>query len=381
MWGTPLFHGWVLGGFECSMQRRADGRRLDLIAATRHDQLAYEDYRALATHGVRGARDGVRWHLVEREGQWDWSSFLPMLRAAEKAGVRVIWDLCHYGVPDGVDVWSSRFPARFARFAAEAARIVREESAEPGVYCPINEISYWAWAAGDKALFQPLSRGRGGELKRQLVRAAIAAVDAVREVDRHARFVHVDPMIHVVPAPGRPQDVPHAEGARQLMFESWDLLCGRREPELGGRPEHLDIVGVNYYWDNQWILDGGPIGIGHLFHRPPSEILAEIWERYGRPILVAETGAEGANGPAWLRYVCSETRAAAAAGVPVGGVCVYPVLDYPGWDNDRHCRCGLLNAGGPDDWSTHRVCPDMARTLAEERAQFRMMMPYPAMTG
>ncbi len=35
-----LFRSFFLGGFECSTQRRADGRRLDLIAATRHDQLA-----------------------------------------------------------------------------------------------------------------------------------------------------------------------------------------------------------------------------------------------------------------------------------------------------------------------------------------------------
>src|SRR4051794_37304042 len=60
-----LFRSFFLGGFECSSHRRRDGRRLDLIAATRHDLLAFEDYQQLSEHGIRTARDGVRWHQVE----------------------------------------------------------------------------------------------------------------------------------------------------------------------------------------------------------------------------------------------------------------------------------------------------------------------------
>ena len=86
-----LFRSFFLGGFECSTQRRMDGRRLDLIAATRHDQLAASDYRQLARHGIKASRDGVRWHLVEggAPGWYDWSPVLPLLRAAEAAGVQV----------------------------------------------------------------------------------------------------------------------------------------------------------------------------------------------------------------------------------------------------------------------------------------------------
>ncbi|RYI87935.1 MAG: beta-glucosidase, partial [Acetobacteraceae bacterium] len=59
-----LFPSTFLGGFECSTQRRRDGRRLDLIAGTRHDLMAVEDYRQLVEHGIKAARDGVRWHLI-----------------------------------------------------------------------------------------------------------------------------------------------------------------------------------------------------------------------------------------------------------------------------------------------------------------------------
>ena len=77
-------------------------------------------------------------------------------------------------------------------------------------------------------------------------------------------------------------------------------------------------------------------------YRPLRSLLADVWARYGRPFFIAETGAEGDHRAPWLRYVGEEVRAALAAGVPVGGVCLYPVLDHPGWDDDRHCDCGLL---------------------------------------
>src|SRR4028118_680518 len=101
-----LFGSFFLGGFECSTHRRRDGRRLDLIAGTGHDRLAAQDYRQLAEHGIRAARDGVRWHLVEASpGHYDWSAVRPLLRAAEATGTQAVWDLCHYGWPDWLDIW------------------------------------------------------------------------------------------------------------------------------------------------------------------------------------------------------------------------------------------------------------------------------------
>ena len=86
---SGLFESYFLGGFECSTHRRRDGRRLDLIAATGHDRAVVLDYRAMLEHGIRTVRDGVRWHLIETApGRYDWSSFLPMLRAARRSGCR-----------------------------------------------------------------------------------------------------------------------------------------------------------------------------------------------------------------------------------------------------------------------------------------------------
>lgn len=369
-----LFQSFFLGGFECSTHRRADGRRLDLLAATDHDRWAAEDYAALQRHGIRTVRDGLRWHLIERlPGEYDWSSFLPQLHAANASGTQVIWDLCHYGWPDDLDIWRPRFVERFARFAAAVASRVREESDAVAFYAPINEMSFWAWAGGDHARFNPMAAGRGAELKQQLVRASIAAIDAVREVDPRARFVQVDPAIHISARNIRPGPQREAENARQAQFEAWDMLCGKAWPGLGGKPEYLDIVGINYYSDNQWYLGGPTIERGHADYRPFQGILAEIHQRYGRPLLVAETGAEGELRGAWLRYVSEQVGIALQRGVPIEGICLYPVLDYPGWDDERHCPTGLL--GFADAQGRREEHAGLADELRLQQARFVAFEP------
>lgn len=365
--GANLFRSFFMGGFEGSSHRRADGRQLDLIAATRHDEHAYTDYRLLRDMGIGTVRDALRWHLIEAEpGRYDWSSILPMLRAARQAGVQVIWDLCHYGIPHDADIWSPRFLDRFAEFAAAAARVIQAEGREEvPFYCPVNEMSYWAWAGGDHGRMHPAGQGRGPELKRQLARAFIAAVEAVRSVDTRARFITSEPLIHVTTPPEAAEDAKAgAEEHRLAQFEACDMVAGRLAPELGGNEGSLDIVGVNFYPDNQLFRGGATLPFGHWLYRPLRLLLAEVYARYNRPLLVTETGAEGANGPGWLRYVAGEVRAARHAGVPVEGVCLYPVTDYPGWSDDRHCRCGLIRADW--SWRNRTVDRDLCDQITEE---------------
>ncbi len=368
--GTGLaLPSFFLGGFECSAQRQPDGRRLDLLASTGHDRLFESDFRQLQRHRISAARDGLRWHLIETTpGHYDWSSALPMLQAARRHGVRIIWDLCHYGWPDGLDIWSASFVERFARYAAAAARVVAEESDMPSTFCVINEISFWAWAGGEVGRFAPATVGRGGELKRQLVRAAIAATAAIRQVSPDARFITAEPTINVVSGPSDPDTLASAEMYRQTQFEAHDMLSGRQAPELGGRPDLLDIVGINFYPDNQWYLGDLTIPFGHHAFRPLRDMLAEAHARTGRPLLIAETGAEGTAKASWLHYVCGEVRAAQRADVPIEGICLYPILDYPGWDNDRPCAVGLFSM--PELDGRRRTDPDLEEELARQQDEF-----------
>src|SRR5688572_22420997 len=108
---------WI-GGFECACHRRRDGRRLDLIEATGHDRWLAADYGRLRRLRITTAREGVRWHRVEPSpGRYDFSSLLPMVRTAREQGIEVIWDLCHYGWPDDLDIFSAGFVDRFADYA------------------------------------------------------------------------------------------------------------------------------------------------------------------------------------------------------------------------------------------------------------------------
>ena len=322
---APLFRNPFLGGFESSSHRRGhDGARLDMLALTRHDACAAEDYRTLQALGILTVRDALRWHLIETmPGRYEWSSLDGQLEASRRTGMQVIWDLMHYGWPDDIDIWGTGFASRFADYAAAAARHIATRTDGPPLLAPINEISFFAWAGGDVGYFNPFGHGRGLELKAQLCRAAILGMDAIRSVVPGARFVHVDPVINIV-ADKRAKDMLAVEGYRTAQFQAWDMLSGAAWPQLGGRPDLLDIVGINYYHDNQWTHDGPPLDIGHPRYRPLRALLAETFDRYGRPIFVAETGIEGRARPNWLAYVCAEVRAAIALGVPVEGVLPLP---------------------------------------------------------
>lgn len=346
---TGLFQSFLQGGFECSTHRlrpreqEVEGRRLDMIAAVGHDDHAAEDFCQLAGFGIRTVRDGFRWHLIDKAGNYEWSSIRPMLRAASETGTQVIWDLLHYGWPDDLDIWSTSFVDRFARYAAACARVVREESDSIPFYCPVNEISFFSWGGGDVGYLNPFANGRGFELKVQLARASIAAMTAILEVDPRARFVHCDPVINVITDPSRPWEAGMAQGHRQSQFQGWDLIAGRIWPQIGGSERLLDIIGVNYYFNNQWIHGGPPIDIGHALYKPLSKILAETYARYGKPMLIAETGIEDGRRASWFQYVSSEAEMAMKAGVPLEGICLYPIVNHPGWDDDRSCQNGLLS--------------------------------------
>src|SRR5215203_3067369 len=224
---TGMFRSFLFGGFECSTHRRRDGRRLDLIHSTRHDELALKDYRLLQQHGISTTRDGFRWHVIEGTiGTYDFSSASGMIKAARDADMQVIWDLWHYGWPDHIDIFSPAFVGRFAAFAAECAKHLSEHDPAPLV-SPINEISFFSWAAAEEGFFNPFARHRGHEMKRQLVRATIESIAAMRAVNPAIRVCQIDPMINVVPRSHASDDVRNAADYQVSQFEAWDMILGR----------------------------------------------------------------------------------------------------------------------------------------------------------
>jgi hypothetical protein len=338
----PLFDGVFLGGFECSCHRLPDGRRLNLTQSTRHDELATDDYARLRGAGMTACRDGFSWVTVERSpGRYDFSSVARLLGAAEQGGMRVIWDLMHFGWPDHVDVFAPDFDVRFASYAGAVARYMAEHSAGVAMFTPINEMSFLAWAGGDVRYMNPFEAARGVELKVQLVRATIRAIDAIRSVLPDARFLQPEPVIQIVPNEAHPKTWRRVESDNLLQYQAWDMLSGRVWPSLGGGPEYLDVIGVNFYPDNEFMLDGTTVRRGDPGYKPFSQLLLDVWARYGRPMIVSETGSEGDARAPWLRHVCDECVLAMNAGCELHGITLYPVVSHPGWADDRNCANGV----------------------------------------
>jgi hypothetical protein len=364
-----MFKSFFMGGFECSTHVLSSGKRLDLIAATHHDHHVYADYARVQTLGMMTVRDGLRWHLIEqRPGHYDFSTVLPMIEAARELGTQVIWDVCHYGYPDHLDIFSPAFVRHYQRFVRAFARLLREETNDVPFICPVNEISFFSWAGGDSGHLNPYAQGRSFELKQQLVRAAIEGIETLWDVNADTRIIHCDPLIHILPDPEKPHEHDAALGYREAQFQAWDMLTGRLCPELHGQPEYLDIMGVNYYPHNQWIYNGETLTQDHPDYRPLSELLLELYSRYERPLFIAETSIENDERVPWLQYIGSEVRAALAMQIPVHGICWYPILNHPGWVDDRHCHNGLW------DYCDHNGKRPLVTPLAYEWVRQQMLL-------
>ena len=337
------FDSFFLAGFECSSHRRRDGVRLDLIKATGHDRHVRADYRLCRELGFRSMRDGLRWHLIEKApGKYDWSSWMPMLEAAEELGLQIIWDLFHYGSPDCIDQAAPDFPERFTEFAMNAIEVQQSVSKRPPFVCPLNEINFLSWAVDD-GYFPQVGPKQRGWFKDQLVKTAISAATAIRERWPKATITWAEPLIHIAPHDRRRRTIAGAQRNLEGMYEAYDWIMGLARPELGGDRSLVDLVGWNFYPHNQWYWNGPTVPMGHHEYRPLADMLVEMAERYQKPIFLSETGAEGSGKPSWLHYVSNEVRDALARGADVRGICWYPITAYPGWDNSRHAETGLLS--------------------------------------
>jgi hypothetical protein len=370
-----VFRSFFLGGFECATGWNAHGRWIDQIAATRHDAHADADYALLREVGIHGAREGVRWPLVDRCGRYDFAPIQPFLEASRRHGVEPIWDLFHFGYPADCDLFGPGFPERFADYCYAVARHVARESDGPWWFTPVNEPSYFAWAAGDAARFAPHARGRGFELKLQLARAGLRGAEALRSACPEAGIVSVDSLCRVVAPVGRPELEPDALAwSQDIVFQSFDLLAGRIHPELGGSREALGVVGLNYYWTNQWELGaaGTPLSEQDPRWLPLRALVQSAWDRYGGDLLISETGhVDGQRAP-WLQHVAGEAEALLDAGVPLRGVCLYPILGMPEWhDRKRWTRMGLWDVGDTDGYARALHAPMHAALADAQRLERR----------
>jgi hypothetical protein len=94
--------------------------------------------------------------------------------------------------------------------------------------------------------------------------------------------------------------------------------------------------------------------------------------------LISETSAEDNHRVEWLSYVGEQVRLALQAGVPLEGLCWYPIVDYPGWENDRACQTGLW--GTCDEDGSRPIHEPLRNELVIQSALIKEMQksfPFP----
>ena len=340
-----MFKSFLLAGFEGSTGYNLHRQWIDQVEATQHDCFADEDYRRLVEVGIRTARESVRWSLVDRNGHYDFSSVDPFILASQKYDVEIIFDLFHFGYPDFIDLFSDDFPKQFAEYCYATANYVSENISGTCYFTPVNEPSYFSWAAGEVGLFAPHAIGRGYELKVQLVKAAIQGINAIYAACPRARIVNVDPLCYVTTPTNRPDLQADVDGFNQnAVFQAWDMLSGKIAPELGGSRKHLDIVGINYYWTNQWELgrEGSRLSDSDPRRCKLNTLVTNVWKRYNAEMIITETSHVDEMRPAWMGELFTEVEMILETKIPLYGVCLYPILGMPEWhQRDLWTQMGL----------------------------------------
>ena len=276
------FSSFWQAGYEGADHINTAGQRLVMDALTDHQTQFRSDYLALQHFGIRTVRESIGWRQAEEDPERTFATLRGKLQAAQELGIQINWTFCHYGWPEDVDLFSDDFVPRFAAFCQRVAAFLAPWYPRAPIYSPMNEISFLSWGLS-VGLFGNHREADPDDIKRQLVRATLAGCDAIWLADPRARFLHCDPIIHLVPDEESEACYQLAAELNASQFQAWDMLAGAREPELGGAPRYLDIVGANYYHANQWEACSNQRLAWHLGdgrRKPLHKLLLNLAQRY-----------------------------------------------------------------------------------------------------
>lgn len=328
-----------MAGFECSDQLNNRGHRVDLLNMTGHPDYLAQDYDLALKSGMKTVREGIQWSIAEKEaGKYDFSYLLKAQTIAKEKGMQIIWDICHFGYPSDLTPLHPLFASRFASFCRAFTLFFKEHfPGERLIVIPINEVSFISWLGGDVRGTSPYCFNLGFDCKYHLMKAFIAGTKEIKDVMPEALIMTSEPLISIVAED--PVNAGPALGNHEAQFQSMDILTGRICPELGGSPDYPDIMGLNYYFMNQWTLEHH-VALDWKEEipgwRPLSDLLKEVHERYGLPMVITETSHPTEDRALWIKKASREIARAIELPLPLLGTCIYPFIDRPDWDDTDH---------------------------------------------
>lgn len=334
------FHSFWMAGYECADHLNVFGVRVDLINTTGHLPLIDTDYKNLAPFKIATVREGIRWSKVEvKPYQYDWSSVGMMIQTGKANNIQQVWDLCHFGYPDDLTPLHPQFTNRFVALCTAFVQFYRSiDPASTLIITPINEVSFLSWLGGDAKSTSPYCTNQGWEVKYNLMHAYIKGIDALKAADPAIRILTTEPLISIVPWDHANQhEIDHCANMHEAQFQVTEMLCGRLCPELGGSAEYIDILGYNFYYNNQWKLNPHEFldwKIGELNPKfsPLHRLLEIAYKKYNRPFVLTETSHPKEDRPLWIEMIEAESRKLLSAELPFWGICWYPMVNRPDWD-------------------------------------------------
>lgn len=377
----------VWGGVECSIVRVKNGVRNQLIETGHYARI--EDLDLIAGLGINTLRYPTLWELVESvEGHDDWGWLDLRLSRLKQLGISPVAELLHHGSgPAWTHILAPDFPDRLAAFAHRLARRY------PWIrhFTPVAEPLTTARMSGLYGVWYPHA-SEEAMCFRLLVaqcRAIAKSMVAIRVVIPEARLVQTEDFGRTFAVPKLQYQADYENDRRWL---SMDLLCGQVDNghpfyarllasgidpvhllELTAEPCRPDLMGVDYYLTSDRFLDqrteryqGETVGGNGIdayvdiaaVRSEPTDMqvgllprLQEVWERYRRPVVVAElhNGCTREEQLRWFMEGWQVAQNCRASGVDVRGVTAWSLFGSVDWNStmarsDGYYECGVFDA-------------------------------------
>ncbi|MCU1421334.1 MAG: hypothetical protein JWN36_985 [Microbacteriaceae bacterium] len=354
----PFF--WAVGIEDTNIgwPLRGSGQPLDEYASTEHYEQWREDFDLIKESGATTVRWGLPWYRVNpAPGAWDWAWADRVIEyAVDVLGLTLILDLVHYGTPDWVagSFTDPGYPAAVAAYAGAAAARYRGRIDH---FTPLNEPLVTASFTGLRAIWPPYESGDAG-WARVIVNLSAGireSIRAIRAEQPDAVIVHVE-ATHVWST----EDPSLVARRDQLCLQNFlptDLVLGRVGADhplhdwlvgLGIPAAFLaglttdcpvpDMIGLNYYPElsaRELVrVDGEPVGVVvNAWTGGLAQVLREFDERYGIPLMVSETGVEGAplHLVEWMTDAAHCVAALREEGIDIRGLTWWPLFDFVDW--------------------------------------------------
>ena len=337
-------------GIENSYPLLPDGSRHDQLEQCGHYQRWREDFGLAQSLGIDALRYGPAWPRTNpAPGRYDWSSVDDQMAWLREAGLHVIADLCHFGVPDWIDGF--RDPALPVHLAAYAREFTRRY---PWVrhFTPVNEIFVAANFSSMVGWWNECATGAesfAGTLGNVSVahERAVAAILAERP---SAIIVQAESFERFTPADSSPAAMEQAQFWNEARFTALDLTLGRAPTPIMSellvrsgmttadlaflrekRAHRQRWIGVDYYITSEQLVraDGQKA-------RSPSRVglaalAREYHARYRLPLFISETSRAASHATDWLSEQWGAAACLAATSLSVRGFSWFPLGDVIDW--------------------------------------------------